>query len=222
MLSIIMPTRHRSLQAFNCVQRIIEVSDGLDYEIVISAHPEKETIDLFSSLNDSRVNIFYMEHNNGIEAWNFAASQAQGDALTVSDDDLWYHPDWWVEAMNIIDVSRPMYIGIGEFGHGQDSESWPERAIGTRKFFVNILGGVLCIPHYKSHHDDVEKSDKARANNVLLQVNGNIEHRHYTRCNTTKRDETNARAERWYGVDSQTYHSRKSAGFPIDYSPLFK
>lgn len=223
MLSIIMPTRGRSQQAFKCVQRILEVTKDIDFEIVISSHPDLETVQLFGSLADPRVKTHFAEHDNGIQAWNHAASLSQGDFLTVSDDDLWYNENWYVEAMRLLDPNEIMYVGIGEFGKGQDSQwgEWPERAVGTRRFFKEIIGGVLCVPHYKSHHDDVEKSDKAHIHNCIHKVDGNIEHRHYCRHSGAQRDETNARAERWYGEDLQTYIRRKAAGFPLDYQGVF-
>jgi len=221
MLSLVTPTRGRSVRVFNCVKRIIEVSEGLDYEIVISSHPDKATKDLFDKFKDSRVSIHYKDCENGIEAWNHAASFAQGDCLKVSDDDLWYHPDWWKEAMDVIDPTISQYVGIGDFWNGPDSAPWPERVIGTRKFFCEILGGVLCIPHYKAHHDDVEKGDKARTAGVLSRVAGYIEHRHYVRYPHEQRDITSARAERWYGVDEAMYQRRKAVGFPLDYEPVF-
>ena len=221
LLSLVMPTRHRSLQALKCAKRIIEVSEGLDFEIVISAHPEQETVDAFATLKDPRVRVYYAELNNGIEAWNHAASQAQGDYMSVSDDDLWYNPGWWEQLVKVIDPKEIMYVGVGDHWAGPDSEPWAERAFGTRRFFKEILGGVICVPHYKSHHDDVEKSDKARAAGVLSQAGGDIEHRHYARNSSIQRDETNARAEQWYGSDAQTYMMRKAAGFPIDYEGVF-
>ena len=164
-----------------------------------------------------KLKLFFAECT-AIEGWNIAASHATGDFLKVWDDDLWATPGWLDAAeksYQVIGSPELAYIGLWD-KHAEVPEKLFTRAIGTRKFFVEICGGVLTIPAYQSWYDDTEKFDRAKAAGCAYYCPESIiEHRHPAYGFAT--DATYAIGEQRHTNDAETYRTRKEKGFPNDY-----
>ena len=215
-----MPTRGRSKQAASAIGNFFESTMGHDTEMIVVAHPDEDAIRELPSLTNQypRLKLFFADCT-AIEGWNIAASYATGSWLKVWDDDLWATPGWLDEVQRFwqsLQSPEIAYIGLWDKHHEVPHKLFT-RAIGTRRFFREVCGGVLTIPHYKSWYDDTEKFDRAAvAGCAFYCPTAVIEHRHPAYGFAT--DPTyQLGASRQHG-DSRKYHGRKASGFPSDYS----
>ncbi len=219
LLSICMPTKGRGPQALRCIEQLFKTTVGFDVECVVVAHPDDSNLGVFLTPIPNVIVIW--QECSAIQGWNIAATHAQGDYLKVGDDDLWYHDGWLEETMKVVEATSE---GHGYFKIRSDSSNyWAERAIGSRRFFVETLGGVLCIPKYLSQYDDVEKTDRAIAAGLFFEApKAYIEHRHWV-YGKAEKDETYMRGGiALVNKDQVTYQQRKAAGFPTDYTGVIR
>ncbi len=214
-LSIIMPTKGRGEQAVRCIEQLFKTTNDFEVECIVVAHPDESNQKAFSNYSNPNVQVIW-EECSAIQGWNIGASKACGDYLKVGDDDLWYHDNWLLEAYKVIQETPD---GHGYFKIRSDSQNyWGERCIGSRRFFKEVLGGVLCIPHYLSQYDDVEKTDRAIIEDLFFQApNAYIEHRHWVYGKAIKDDTYKRGGIALVGQDEKTYKYRKSIGYPSDY-----
>jgi len=213
-----MPTKGRGPQAVRCIEQLFKTTKGFDVECVVCAHPDESNLEAFSSPIPN-VTVLW-EECSAIQGWNIAASHAKGDYLKFGDDDLWYHDNWLAETMKVVE-SVP--DGHGYFKIRSDSQNyWAERVVGSRRFFKEVLGGVLLVPAYLSQYCDVEATDKAIEAGLLFDVpHAYIEHRHWV-YGKAKQDTTYLQgAIQKSHIDHKTYIDRKNNGFPVDYPAVF-
>lgn len=224
--SACMPTRGRADRAVASINSFFETTKGFDVEMVVVSHPD-EAVRKISEYQKAhpQYNLKLTTADcTAIEGWNIAASMATGFFLKVWDDDLIAQPRWLDAAMlkwEVIGRLRTCYIGLWD-----DDSRVPHalftRAFGTRDFFVNVCGGVLCIPHYKRWWDDNEKFDRAQAVGCgFACMDSKIIHYQAAKGTGPWDDTANLGAER--GIwDMQTYQERKAQGFPNNYPPMLK
>lgn len=219
-LSACMPTRGRGGQVVRCVQNFYETTAGHDVEMVVVSHPD-DAVEKLRALSFPKLQV-HVADCSAIEGWNIAASFATGDFLKVYDDDLWSTPSWLDNAeMMHRDLGSPdlLYMGLWD-EHRHVPDSLFTRAIGTRKFFKEVCGGVLTIPAYKSWYDDNEKFDLAKLNHCAAYCPQSVIEHHHP-CNGYGWDSTYQIGASRQHNDEQVYYRRKSAGFPKDYTPVF-
>lgn len=219
-LSVILATKGRGEQAVRCINRFYETVDDFHIELIIIAHPEEATREAFKQLPKDKDITVYEVDCRSIEAYNIGASKSTGDWVLGLDDDAWFHDGWFEKLMETVN-SIPNNHGYVKIQSDNKCE-WAERAICSRKFLVEELGGVMCIPHYLSQYDDVEKTDRAKIANLWFESDAYIEHRHPAH-NKAPMDSTYQDGfARYAGIDGITYNLRKQAGFPNDYESYIK
>lgn len=213
-----MPTKNRGVQAARCVERILETTVGINIELIVIAHPEPMAQLAFQELSKNPLVNIQWKDCTVMEAYKIGGLLSKGTHFFCIDDDAWPSDNWLAEAL---EVFKRIPDGHGYVKILSDSQNyWAERAITTRKFIVDYLGGVLCIPHYISQYDDVEKSDRAiLAGRFYVAEKSYIEHRHWV-YGKAKKDQTYIDG----GISNVThdhnmYAFRKARGFPNDYSP---
>ena len=220
-LSACMPTRGRAQQAKLAIERFFETTRGHDVEMVVVAHPD-ESIEILGTMRHPRLKIYFADCT-AIEGWNIAASYATGDFLKVWDDDLWPTPGWLDEAEKTwVQAGSPeiVYMGLWDLSP-EIPETCFSRAIGSRKFFVQICGGVLCIPGYKSWFEDRQKFWMAKAAGCTLYCPESVIHHRHVAVGYAD-DATYALGRSRQGNDEAIYNERKAAGFQIEWKSIFR
>lgn len=222
--SLCMPTRGRAEQAARAIENAFETTAGHDVQMIVVSHPDLDAIRLLPPLQDQypKCKVLFRDCT-AIEGWNVAASRATGDWLKVWDDDLWAMPGW-LDAVerkwHAVGSPNIAYIGLWD-RHHEVPHSLYTRAIGTRKFFTEVCGGVLTIPSYASWYDDKEKFDRATAAGCAYYCReAIIEHRHPAYGFPS--DATYELGAQRHGNDGHVYQSRKSSGFANDYLPVIR
>lgn len=219
-LSIIMPTKGRGSQVARLCKQIRKTTVGFNVELIVLAHPEEETkkaFDKLSAFDKEILDLEYLECR-AIDGYQIGAGKATGTHLLATEDDSWPHEGWLAATMRKFDEIPD---GHGYVKLPSDSKDyWAERAIGNRRYFWEVLGGVICVPHYITVYDDVEKSDRAIAANLFFEAEGAfVEHRTHV-YNKAPCDKTYQEGglTHW-PTDHKTFLERKAAGYPIDYKP---
>lgn len=216
MLTAILPTKGRGEQAVRCINRFLETTEGLDTEILIMAYPDASNEEFMPKMPKC-VSIHWLD-NPLMECYNIGASLAKGNFLFDFDDDAWFQDGWLHKVYKTFD-SIPNQHGYVKI-QSDNSCYWAERAIGNRQFYIDVLGGVLSIPHYFSQWNDVEKSERAMAASLFFESDAYIEHRTWV-YGKAQMDETYQNGSRKYAdIDGATFKLRKAAGYPNDYEPI--
>ena len=219
-LSIIMPTKGRGSQVARLCKQMWKTTLGFNVELIVLAHPEEETRKAFGSLSKSVMEIVDIEYMDvrAIDAYQIGAGKATGTHLLGNEDESWPQEGWLANDMKKFDEITD---GHGYVKLTSDSKDyWAERAIGNRRYFWEVLGGVICVPHYITVYDDVEKSDRAIAAGLFFEAEGAfVEHRThvYGKAEIDKTYQEGGLTH--WPVDRQTFLQRKGAGYPIDYKP---
>lgn len=221
LISMMLATKGRTAQAMRCIDRLFETTDGFNTELFIMSHPEPETMDAVKLLpKNKNIQVHYVDMRP-IGCYNLAASMSKGDYLFLFDDDAWFYDNWLANAMKVFDnlPDGNGYVKIQSNNTGY----WAERAILSRQFAIDHLGGVLCIPKYISQYEDVERSDRAiRAGLFFQAADSFIEHRHWVYGKAEKDATYLEGGIKHVTSDHNTYASRKRAGFPNDYEAILK
>ncbi len=218
LLSVILTTKGRGPQALQCIERLLETTRPYKIEVVIVAYPEPTNLDTFTQdvmdrLGDNIV-LTWMD-DRSIPCYNYGASLAKGTHLMGLDDDAWFPDDWFQALLETIE-NTPNQNGY--FKIQSDNQCyWAERAVASREFLIEHLGGVLCIPSYISQYDDVEKTDRAMAAGLFFESNAYIEHRHWSHGKAEIDATYKAGGISHCDRDRTVYNDRKSKGFPNNY-----
>lgn len=219
-LSIVMPTKGRGPQAARLCKQIAKTTLGFNVELIVLAHPEAETKEAFDALPQTAKDILNLEYLDcrAIDGYQIGAGKATGTHLLAMEDDAWPHPEWLAHTMRKFDEIPD---GHGYVKLPSDSrDPWAERAVGNRRFFWEVLGGVICVPHYITVYDDVEKSERAQKAGLFFEATGAyVEHRTHV-YNKAPIDKTYQEGGlTWWPTDRKTFLERQAAGYPIDYKP---
>lgn len=220
LLSAILPTKGRGEQAVKCVNRFFETTQLLDVELFIIAHPDETNLSAMPNLpKGKQIHLEYIDCKP-LEAYNIAAAKAKGTHLFDFDDDAWFADGWLAEVYKTFDVAPGnAYVKIPS----DATTYWAERAIGNRQFYIDVLGGVISIPHYYSQWNDVEKSDRAlMANCFRVADKAYIEHRHWVYGKAAMDETYQEGGGKYANIDMATYQRRKALNFPNDYEGVIK
>lgn len=218
-LSVILATKGRPQQALNCINRIFETTK-LPFELLIMSYPDEEANEIFTVLpKDKDISLHYLACRS-VPAYNKGASLAKGTHLFAVDDDSWFPENWLENIEFAIKATMPNQYGYLKI-KSDSNNYWAERAVGSRDFLIDHLGGVLCIPHYYSQYEDVEKSDRAiAAGHFYVVEDVYIEHRHPAYGKAEMDATYQDGFAKYAGIDQVTYQLRKQAGFPNDYESV--
>ncbi len=226
LFSACMPTRGRAAQAVRAVENFYETTKGHHVEMSVLSHPDDAVEGLKRFLNNPAYPGFKLQvaDTDAISGWNLAAQAARGDLLKVWDDDLIAQPGWLDAFFAFFDsIGNPdlAYIGLWD-DHGWVPHKLFTRAVGTRRFFVEICGGRLTIPKYKSWCDDLEKFDLAKEHHCGHYCpDSKINHLQAGRAAGVAFDATARIGAQFHGDDDRIYNTRKAQGFPQDWLPMF-
>lgn len=218
--SILLPSAYRAMKLIGTIDMLLDSVGNQKVEILVSV-----VSDDYASQNITR-NLPVLldvrsvgEYERGaIYAWNKLARRATGDVLALWADDLMPEPGWLDRALAYLDVVEGGLVGFNDlYSNGNEyAAHW----LASRRFLVNVCGGVMYPPHYTAWWADREWTDRAKAlGQYVWASDAVVEHRNYT-FGVSELDDTYRAAQPYYAADEATYKTRKAAGFPNDYQAV--
>ena len=92
----------------------------------------------------------------------------------------------------------------------------------SRRFIVEVLGGVIAWECYHHSFNDVEMCERARnAARYRWAEGARVYHSHWL-FGDRPQDETDQRNLPLHGESQQVFMDRRAAGFPNDYAPVIR
>jgi len=222
MLSLILTTKGRGEQASLCIERYYETVKDFPCELIVVAYPDEGNKKYLGKFPPFLHTHLEWSEERSTPCYNIGASLCNGNEIFIFDDDSWPDDDWLYKVYEEINKNGDGHYMIQSDGSRLGNGYWAERAVSTRQFCIDHLGGVVAIPSYKSQYDDVEKTDRAMMAGKFFYTSAYIEHRHPA-YGKAQIDETYKDGYLGtYGVDTVTYNKRKAEGFPNDYPAVLK
>jgi len=214
MISVIVPSRHRSEQLRVYLGQLSNVSPGIEI-ITVLDYDDVDSLSL--RLPGQRVVMEWkQEPPTPVEKWNTGLAAATGDAFVLGGDDHWFKQGWLEDAQACLEEGAG-FIGLAE----QREIGWPVIYLMTREWCKKWHGGVLCVPHYKSQCVDKETYFRAMRSQDWIWPEGVVEN-HHPYHGTKPWDDIYRRGQAWSEEDHKTFERRRSAGFPDDFPPVLR
>lgn len=218
-VSCIIPTRLRPAQARHCVDAFFATTAGHDVECIVVADSDQATVDAMEG--SPAIVIMNKKRRGAIRSWNIGAMAATGDAFVFGADDLYWRAGWLDATLAALKMlpNEQGVVGLNCLDRDDDVAT---HYLITRRAAIDVLGGVLAIPHYHHYWSDPEVTERAkRAGCYVMAATAIVEHRSHM-VGRAPNDMTYAEALRWFPKDEEIYNKRLAAGFPSDYEPVIK
>lgn len=219
MISVLLPTTGRPEMAERCVARLLDTTDGVPLEICVAIDNCPETLDRIAGIDHpprAAVKIDYRQELRGnSQAWNDCLAASTGDPVVFAADDLEWGDGWWQNAAERLS-QFPDGWGLVGFNDGHWGEELSTHYLMSRRFVVEVLGGVVAWPEYVHSFNDAEVNLRARqAGRYAWAEDAHVYHSHWL-FGDRHRDETDTRTLGGHGAAERTFLERKAAGFPND------
>jgi GT2 family glycosyltransferase len=213
-VSVLIPTTGRPELAQACVQGIRDTTQGLDVEIVLAVDHDDRSRELLEPLVEI---LDYSDDYRGCaRAWNDALALCTGDLIVWTGDDVEWEPGWLTAAMDCEAEHPDWLIGLN------DGITPPDRAthfLMSRRFIVDVLGGVVAWPEYLHSFHDLEICERARrAGRFVWCEQARLKHIHWL-WGSRAQDDTDRRNLGGHPDSERQYALRAAAGFPNNYDP---
>lgn len=218
MVSILFPTTGRPDRAEACLKRLRETTPHHQVEIVAAVDADTETPQRIGPYVQTL--IYSPTYRGCSQAWNDCLREATGDPIVFAADDLVWN-NGWLEAALLKLAELPDGWGMVGFNDGH----WPGDQLAThylmsRRFIVEVLGGVVAWDWYRHSFNDLEVNERAkRAGRYLWAENAHVHHHHWT-YGDRPQDPTDTRTLGEHAQAQYVYNQRQAAGFPTDYPPV--
>jgi GT2 family glycosyltransferase len=219
-VSVLFPTTGRPDRAEACLRNLRETTWDLDIEIVAAVDADPETTERIFPLVDT-LNVCPTLRGCST-AWNDALALATGDPIVFAADDLRFEPLWLDHAIEALD-RFPDGQGLVGFNDGHwDGNVLSTHYLMTRRFIIDILGGVVAFPWYRHSFNDAEVCDRAKAAQRFTWCEeAKVYHDHWTYGDRPK-DPTDELTLGEHSESQRIYEQRKAAGFPTNYDPVIE
>jgi hypothetical protein len=186
---------------------------GQDLEVVAAVDHDPETAEKVGGLVD---HLLYSDTYRGCsKAWNDCLAVSSGDPVVFAADDLVWERGWLDHALGELAGFEDGW-GLVGFNDGHWDQSLSTHYLMSRRFIVEVLGGVVAWDFYKHSYNDLETCDRAKAaGRYRWCKDAHVRHEHWT-WGTRDRDETDTRRLGDHPQDTEHYRRRVAAGFPND------
>lgn len=213
MVSVLLATMGRLDMAVACVQSIRETTEGHDVEIVAAVDGPGHDAIVLSELGC--VVDHCTEPRGSSKAWNDALSLSTGDPVVLAADDLEFQAGWLDAALSTLS-EFPDGWGFVGFNDGHWGEELSTHYLMSRRFIVEVLGGVVAWECYCHSFNDREANARAhRAGRYAWAENARVLHRHWI-FGDRPQDSTDTRLLAAHPVSERAFRLRSAAGFPDD------
>jgi hypothetical protein len=178
---------------------------------------DEETAERLGPLVDA---LLYSDEYRGCsKAWNDALAATAGDPVVLVADDLMFNHGWLDAALKELGEFEDGW-GLVGFNDGHFGEELSTHYLMSRRFIVEVLGGVVAWPEYRHSFNDLETTERAkRANRYRWCEDARVDHEHWL-FGDRGMDETDQRELPNHPGSQEGYLRRAAAGFPNDYDPV--
>lgn len=207
-VSALIPTTGRPDRAEACVRNLRETAD---VEVICAVDKDPVSAVRLAPLVDKLlVAPFYRGCSR---AWNDCLAEATGEFIVFAADDLRWEKGWLEAAMERMS-EFPDGWGLVGFNDGHWDAELSTHYLMSRRFIVEVLGGVVAWDFYRHSFNDLEVNDRAKAaGRYAWCENAHVYHEHWLFGDRAK-DETDKRRLPDHPEDERIYKERKTAGFP--------
>lgn len=213
-ISVLIPTTGRPDRGESCIKRLRETAD---VEIVCAVDADPESATRLAPLVDKL--LVCKGYRGCSQAWNDCLAEASGDPIVFAADDLIWGDGWLEAALAKLEEFEDGW-GLVGFNDGHWGAELSTHYLMSRRFIVEVLGGVVAWPQYKHSFNDLETSERAkRANRYAWCEDAHVYHEHWL-FGDRDQDDTDARRLPQHPEDQRHYDLRAAAGFPNDYDPV--
>lgn len=217
MISILLATmgRPEKMEAF--VQGVRATTVGHDVEIIAAVDGPGEHALALSELG------CVVDHSTELRgssrAWNDALRHARGDPVVLAADDLEWQPGWLDAALGCL-AGFPGGWGFVGFNDGHWGPELSTHYLMSRRFVVEVLGGVVAWPCYRHSFNDREANARAQAaGRYAWCENARVYHRHWI-FGDRPQDSTDTRLLGEHSESQRRFDERAAAGFPDDHEAV--
>lgn len=213
MISVLFPSTGRPDRAQACLERLRETTPHHDVEVVAAVDADTETCERIGPYVQT---LIYSPTLRGCSAaWNDCLREAQGDPVVFAADDLKWG-DGWLDAALAKLSEFPDGWGMVGFNDGHWGEELSTHYLMSRRFIVEVLGGVVAWPEYKHSFNDLETTERARAAGRYVWCEDAMVYHEHWLFGDREKDPTDLRRLPEHPEDERAYKVRKAAGFPND------
>jgi glycosyltransferase involved in cell wall biosynthesis len=211
---VLFPTTGRAERAERCLRQLRETTAGHEVEIVAAVDADAETAKRIGELVDKL--LYCPEYRGCSRAWNDCLREAEGDPIVFAADDLLFEGDWLgeaLEALVLFDEGWGM-VGFND-GHWNGNEL-ATHYLMSRRFIVEVLGGVVAWDFYRHSFNDLEVNARAKAAGRYVWAEAAmVRHEHWL-FGDREQDPTDTRTLGDHADAQAIYAERAAAGFPND------
>lgn len=223
MISILLATMGRPdrVQAF--VSSLIATTRGHDVELVAAVDQDEESVRRLAPADGamSLVIDWSDEPRGSSRAWNDALRASTGDPVVLAADDLEFQPGWLEAALTCL-TEFPDGWGLVGFNDGHWGPELSTHYMMSRRFVVEVLGGVVAWEAYHHSFNDREANARAQAAGRYKWCEGaKVFHRHWL-FGDREQDKTDQRELGLHPWSERKFAERQAAGFPNDYEGVIK
>jgi glycosyltransferase involved in cell wall biosynthesis len=216
-ISVLLATMGRPDMAAATVRSIWETVVPADVEIVAAVDGPREDakrlLDLYCLVSHRP------EPRGSSRAWNDALALATGDPIVLAADDLEFEPGWLDAALETLSRFEDGW-GLVGFNDGHWGPELSTHYLMSRRFIVEVLGGVVAWDCYRHSFNDREANARAvAAGRYAWCENARVYHRHWL-FGDRPQDQTDTRLLGEHPESQRKFDERQAAGFPNDYEAV--
>lgn len=213
--SVLFPTTGRPEMAVSSLRGLRATAD---VEIVAAVDHDPETADRIAPLVDTL--IVCPDYRGCSASWNACLAEATGDPIVFAADDLAWGEGWLEAALAHLDVFDGGWGMVGFNDGHRDGNELATHYLMSRRFIVEVLGGVVAWEFYRHSFNDLEVNERAKqAGRFVWAEDAHVPHAHWT-YGDRPQDATDSRTLGEHSAAAAKFEERKAAGFPIDYTPV--
>ena len=219
MISVLLATTGRPEQVRALIENLRQTTTGHEVELVAAVDADSKTRAVIAGAVPSmgfRIVLDYQDDYRGSSrAWNDALAACNGDPVVLAADDLEFQPGWLDAALQCL-TGFPDGWGLVGFNDGHWGAELSTHYLMSRRFIVEVLGGVVAWQAYSHSFNDREANDRAHmAGRYAWCEQAHVRHNHWL-FGDRPQDPTDTRLLGEHPASAQAYEQRKAVGFPAE------
>jgi glycosyltransferase involved in cell wall biosynthesis len=225
-ISVLLATMGRPDMADETMLSLIESTEGHEVELIVATDDDvtgDTLLHTWQGINCYpwfRLGIYESDEIRGSSrAWNDALGYATGDPIVLAADDLEFEPGWLDAALETLAQFEDGW-GLVGFNDGHWGPELSTHYLMSRRFIVEVLGGVVAWDCYRHSFNDREANARAvAAGRYAWCENARVYHRHWL-FGDRPQDETDTRLLGEHPESERVFLERQAAGFPNTYEAV--
>lgn len=191
-----------------CLENLRATTADHDVQIIVAAADTDS-----AALKDANLVLWEQEPQGCSAAWNRCLKWANGDPIVFAADDLEWGEGWLDAALAKLAEFDEGW-GLVGFNDGHWGSELSTHYLMSRRFIVEVLGGVVAWDFYRHSFNDAEVNDRARAaGRYAWAEDARVYHRHWI-FGDREQDDTDRKTLGDHAASERIYKERKAAGFP--------